>query len=81
MSVLEKIKNDIRTKTVDQILYEDLLNFYQKSSCDISYDDIIEKFKNENYNETEKDIEYFKQNISDMKCNLEQYCKIYDILL
>lgn len=80
MSVLEKIKNDISTKTVDEILYEDLLNFYQKSSDEISYDDIKEKFVHEMYNETERDIEYFRQNISDMKCNIEQYCKVVDML-
>ncbi|GEM_PF-1838910 len=72
----------IETRTVDEIVYEGMLNFFnipKEEKCNYSIDFLKEKYNNEIFNELPT-ISYFEKSILDIKSHLKDYEWVYENL-
>lgn len=81
---LLEIEKQINNYTVDEILKNNLLRFFNlidEEQSKISLETLKVKYRNENFNELRVEIEYFERSIKDIKLNFDKYLWVYNNLL
>lgn len=81
MELFEIIEQTVLSRPVNEIISENLKNFWKNENCsDMTYSELREKYAAEEFNELDRKLEYFEQNISDFKQNSQQYKRVYNML-
>lgn len=81
MNLLEKIEKIILKYSVDDILFNNLKHFYgYENSLEISYKNLSNQFEKESFNELDKTLNYFRENILDIQNNFSHYKSVYGLL-
>lgn len=81
MELFEKIQNDLANKTFEEIMTENLKNFWgYPADSTLSLEELKIKYEKEELKEFVQDISYFERNILDMQKNMEHYKKVYELL-
>lgn len=81
MELFEIIEQTVLSKQIDEIISENLRNFWINENCSkMTYSELCQKYAEEEYNELDRELEYFEQNISDFKQNLHHYKRVYNLL-
>lgn len=77
---MEKLKNFLSSHTIEEILKLNLLKFFNLEDK-YTLEELIEKYKKEEFNEINHPLNYFKENIIDIKNNMDKYLSVYNTLL
>lgn len=78
--VLMRIGQLIKEKRTDELMYENLKAFYGISDTEKSCQELEKQYENEKYNEMNRPLQYFRENIEDIRSNFERYLDVYALL-